>query len=183
MALKQGNGGAERGERDSRLDLLYRDTPREAPPAHLDAAIQAAARREVGARPRSVSSRLLRWRVPLSLAAVVVLSVTLVTLIGEEGKDTFLSDMRYMAAPPVAQREQDAQAKPADRAKAPEARRAAPATPETFALLRDESAAKAAAERRDAQEREETRSTAAPAAEADRGAAPIAGATSGILSS
>jgi hypothetical protein len=72
-------------ERDPRLDRLYRETVREEPPARLAAAILAAARREVGARPRAVSPRLRAWRVPVSIAAVVVLSVTLVTLVREEG--------------------------------------------------------------------------------------------------
>ena len=36
--------------RDPRLERLYRDAGHEEPPAHLDAAILAAARREAGAR-------------------------------------------------------------------------------------------------------------------------------------
>lgn len=70
-------------ERDPALDRVYRATATAGPPPHLDAAILAAARREVGARPRPAG--LQRWRVPVSLAAVIVLSVSLVTLIGEEG--------------------------------------------------------------------------------------------------
>src|SRR5690606_8818348 len=57
----------------------------ELPPPQLDDAIRAAARREVGAGPRRAGPR--RWPVPLSLAAVVVLSVTLVTLMREQGVD------------------------------------------------------------------------------------------------
>ena len=75
----------ERDVSDPRLELLYRDAAREAPPAHLDAAILAAARREVGARPRALSSVLRRWHVPVSIAAVVVVSVSLVILVKEEG--------------------------------------------------------------------------------------------------
>jgi len=86
MALNEhGTGGANGGaERDPRLERLYREAAREAPPAHLDAAILAAARREVGSRPRSLASVLRRWHVPVSIAAVVVVSVTLVILVREE---------------------------------------------------------------------------------------------------
>jgi len=72
-------------ERDARLDRLYAHAGREEPPARLDAAIQAAARRAVGARPQPLGARLRRWGVPISIAAVVVVSVSLVTLMREEG--------------------------------------------------------------------------------------------------
>jgi hypothetical protein len=87
MTPSERNGSATGGgaERDPLLDRAYRAGAREEPPAHLDAAILAAARREVGARPRSVSARLRAWRVPVSIAAVVVLSVSLGTLVREEG--------------------------------------------------------------------------------------------------
>jgi hypothetical protein len=51
-------------ERDERVSAAYRGLGREEPPAGLDAAILAAAR-----RPRR------RWAVPVSIAAVVVLAV------------------------------------------------------------------------------------------------------------
>lgn len=72
-------------ERDARLDRLYAHAAREEPPARVDAAIQAAARRAVGARPQRLGARLRRWGVPISIAAVVVVSVSLVTLMREEG--------------------------------------------------------------------------------------------------
>jgi hypothetical protein len=86
MALNEhGTGGANGGaERDPRLERLYREAAHEAPPAHLDAAILAAARREVGARPHSLASALRRWHLPVSVAAVVVVSVTLVILVRDE---------------------------------------------------------------------------------------------------
>ena len=90
---------------DPRLARLYREAVHEEPPADLDAAILAAARREAGARPHEVTSqtgevaspeaasasgpepgfrpaRLFPrpWRLPLSLAAVLVLTVSMVTL-------------------------------------------------------------------------------------------------------
>lgn len=82
---RKGGDTAGNADRDPQLDRLYREAAREEPPARLDAAILAAARREVGARPRAVSARLRAWRVPISIAAVVVLSVSLVTLVREEG--------------------------------------------------------------------------------------------------
>jgi len=72
-------------DRDPRLERLYRSAAREEPPARLDAAIHASARREVHAGPRAVPTRLRAWRVPVSIAAVVVLSASLVTLVREEG--------------------------------------------------------------------------------------------------
>jgi hypothetical protein len=83
MALNEHDGSAP--ERDARLDRLYAQAGREEPPARLDAAIQAAARRAVGARPQPIGARLRRWGVPISIAAVVVVSVSLVTLMREEG--------------------------------------------------------------------------------------------------
>jgi hypothetical protein len=81
---------AKDGERDRGLDRAYGAAAREEPPARLDAAILAAARREVGARPRPLSSRLRTWRVPVSIAAVVVMSVSLVMLVREEGGDRLM---------------------------------------------------------------------------------------------
>jgi hypothetical protein len=175
MAMKPGSGGTG-GERDPRLDLLYRDGALDAPPPHLDAAILAGARREVGARPRALWA-VRRWRVPVSIAAVIVLSVSLVTVVREEGGETLLRDERLPAAPPAAPMaalpEQPA-------AKAPEARKSTPAPEELSArsLRRDQAAAKAEAQSR-AAEPEQARSGAARGM--DSGAAPPA-ALGGVLS-
>jgi hypothetical protein len=106
MTLKGHNADGTSGdaERDARLDLLYREAGGEMPPARLDAAILAAAHREVGARPRPMSSTLRRWRVPISIAAVVVLSVSLVTLVQEEGGDR-LTDIPPATLPPAPDQE------------------------------------------------------------------------------
>ena len=75
-------------ERDARLTALYRAAADDAPPPALDAAILAAARREVGARPRPAGFAFSRsWRTSLSIAAVLVLSVSLVTLMREEAPE------------------------------------------------------------------------------------------------
>jgi hypothetical protein len=95
-------------ERDPRLAQLLAAASREEPPAALDAAILAAARREVNARPLAAGGdgeagvppvRALHvkrnWYVPVSIAAVLVLSVSLVTLVHQEKGDE-------LAQPPVA---------------------------------------------------------------------------------
>lgn len=72
-------------EHDPQLAALYRAGADAEPPAHLDDAIRAAARREVAAGPRRTAAR--RWGLPVSLAAVLVLSVSVVTLMREQGAD------------------------------------------------------------------------------------------------
>jgi hypothetical protein len=104
MSMNERIGGGMPGdaERDPRLDRLYHEASREEPPAHLDAAILAAAHREAGARPRPLSARLHAWRVPVSIAAVVVLSVSLVTLVREEGGGELDSPTASMSSREVA---------------------------------------------------------------------------------
>ncbi len=82
-------------EHDPQLAALYRAGADATPPAHLDDAIRAAARREVAAGPRRAGAR--RWAVPVSLAAVVVLSVSVVTMMREQGADRLES---VIAPPP-----------------------------------------------------------------------------------
>lgn len=111
-------------ERDGKLDALYRAAARDEPPPALDAAIRAAARRAVASRPRLAGSPFSRsWGVPLSIAAVVLLSVTLVTLIGEEG-------------PPAITQPPRAEAPPADAERKPAADQSAAVVPRT--LMADE---------------------------------------------
>src|SRR5512139_3867117 len=57
--------------RDDRVSSAYRELPGEGPPAALDAAIQATARRAVGSRPGAAR----RWQVPVSIAAVLALAI------------------------------------------------------------------------------------------------------------
>ena len=102
MALNDGIRNAAPGsdERDPGLARVYGAAPRDEPPAHLDAAILAAARRDVGARPRPLAA-LRTWRVPVSIAAVVVLSVSLVTLVREEGGDELYQTTRPQVPRPA----------------------------------------------------------------------------------
>ncbi len=88
MSERPRHGDAADVPGDPQLGRLYRESAREEPPAHLDAAILAAAHRKVDARPRSIGSSWARsWRLPVSIAAVVVLSVSVVTLMLEETDD------------------------------------------------------------------------------------------------
>lgn len=94
MAIKPGSDR----ESDPQLAALYRAGTIAEPPAHLDDAIRAAARREVAAGPRRAGVR--RWAVPVSLAAVLVLSVSVVTLMREQGADRL--DQAPVQAPAAA---------------------------------------------------------------------------------
>src|SRR5688572_18021854 len=87
-------------ERDARLAALYRAAAQDGPPPTLDDAIRAAARRAVASKPRSVSPSFSRsWRVPLSIAAVLVLSVSLVTLMREEAPEMTQPPSADLSAP------------------------------------------------------------------------------------
>lgn len=69
------------GLQDARVSARYRDLAREEPSAQLDAAILGAA------RARAARPRVRRWAVPVSLAAVLVLSVIVTTRIHEEAPE------------------------------------------------------------------------------------------------
>jgi len=64
--------------RDAQVSARYRELAREEPSARLDAAILGAA------RARAARPGVRRWAVPVSLAAVLVLSVIVTTRIHEE---------------------------------------------------------------------------------------------------
>ena len=67
---------------DSKLSTSYQKASSEQAPAHLDDAILAASRRAVQSKPRYAFSPFASdWHVPLSLAAVLVLSVTVIVSI------------------------------------------------------------------------------------------------------
>lgn len=113
------------GERDQALDRIYRAAGREEPPPHLDAALRAAARRGAGAGPRALSA-LRAWHVPVSLAAVLVLSVSVVILMREEGGEALLHREAPATRDPSAPRAPAARPQPA----APKASSTVPATPD-----------------------------------------------------
>jgi hypothetical protein len=78
-------------EHDAKLAALYRTAALDEPRPALDHAIRAAARRAVASKPRVAGLPFSRsWRVPLSIAAVVLLSVSLVTVMREEAPEVAL---------------------------------------------------------------------------------------------
>lgn len=123
---------------DPELARLYRELAREEPPAHLDAAVRAAARREAGTRPRGLAQEAgdvassaaapsrsasraadlgappqalaapvqRGWRLPVSIAAVVVLSVSVVTLMMEKDGEPLVAPLQSDSQP-MAGRTQD----------------------------------------------------------------------------
>lgn len=143
MAMSDHNsGGAPSGaERDPALDRLYREAGGEDPPAHLDAVILAAAHRAVGAGPRARPSVLRRWQLPMSIAAIVVLSVSLVTLVQEEGGEQLVQPPppALPSAPPA----EPPQTAPGPAAVEPSRRPAAAAVPDRIAERRRDEPVKA----------------------------------------
>jgi hypothetical protein len=84
------------------LRQQYRAASQEEPPVALDVAIRAAARREVKARPLTIGSGFGgSWRVPASIAAVVVVSATVAMMVVQHDPQ------------PLATREQPASGLPA----------------------------------------------------------------------
>jgi hypothetical protein len=143
MAMNENDRG-DAAARDPALDRLYREAGDEGPPAHLDAAILAAAHREVGARPRARPGMLRRWQVPVSIAAVVVLSVSLVTLVREEGGEQFVQPTPS-SRPEVQSAAELARSAPAPaEAERPRPSLSAPAPVGAVGSRRDEPAAPAA---------------------------------------
>jgi hypothetical protein len=70
--------------REGRLARAWREASREEPSPATDAAVRAAARRAVHAGPRARHGPFsARWRVPLSVAALLVVSGTLTLLVAE----------------------------------------------------------------------------------------------------
>jgi hypothetical protein len=81
----------------------WREASHDEPPAALDDAIRAAARQAVHARPRPIAGSPFgsRWRVPLSVAAVLVVSATVTLLVAERERHSSRS-LHEQAALPAA---------------------------------------------------------------------------------
>jgi hypothetical protein len=94
-------------EHDSELSAIYRESPREEPGAKIDAAILAAAHREVKAKPRRLVAR--SWGIPLSAAAVLVLSATLTLMVLYEPDAP-----QRIASPPASEAPAAKQVQPGD---------------------------------------------------------------------
>jgi hypothetical protein len=85
MAMKR-DDRPEMSEQDERIAGLYRSVSVEDPPSYLDARIAEAARLDPGSRaPRKRREWWILWRVPFAIAAVAVVSVSLVSLMIEHG--------------------------------------------------------------------------------------------------
>jgi hypothetical protein len=151
MAVRERDtGAAPDAPRDPAIDRVYAAGARVEPPAHLDAAILAAARREVRAGPRRPRSILQRWRAPFALSAVLVLSVSVVLLLREEGADRLAESPATIPAPslpPASEPPADnARTAPQDEQRAAKPRRSQPAAPreDTAARPRDAPGSQAA---------------------------------------
>ncbi len=72
---------------DPRLSGAYQRLGKENPPQAIDAAILAASRRAVRARPVATGGRLRRWALPISIAAVVVLTMSVTLRVQLERPD------------------------------------------------------------------------------------------------
>ncbi|MBI4191287.1 MAG: hypothetical protein HY525_12215 [Betaproteobacteria bacterium] len=174
-------------ERDEQLAALYRAAAHDEPPPALDDAIRAAARRAVASKPRLAGSPFSRsWRVPLSIAALIVLSVSLVTLIDEEGPPAITPPPRAEAPPADTDRkpaagqsaaivplrkdtvEADQVAATASSAPAPLAKRAPPDAFPGVADARDNKVTAPAEKARQSGKEEARREVGAVSAEADR---------------
>jgi len=95
---------------DRELSARYRALPDEVPPASIDAAVLAAARRDVEMRR---ASGLRRWTVPVSIAAVVLLSVLVTLRIDGERPDTEVLRKEATPARPAPLAEEARQNQPA----------------------------------------------------------------------
>lgn len=135
--------------RDPRFDAAWASASNEEPPPSLDAAILAAARREVGARPRHAetpvpeATRPERWWFPLAAAATIgAVALGLLQIVGrdgvfDDGAPAVVSDMPPGAT--AARREAPARDSATAKAETPttaEAMRAAPAAAREEAAVR-----------------------------------------------
>ncbi|HEX9392268.1 MAG TPA: hypothetical protein VF928_13225 [Usitatibacteraceae bacterium] len=82
-------------DKDDELSRAYRAAANEEPPAALDEAIRAAARRAVQARPQSTAKKWVpRWGSPFAAAAVIMLAVSLLFVAVEERPEVASPEMQ-----------------------------------------------------------------------------------------
>jgi hypothetical protein len=115
-------------ESDREVDELLADTAalrrrlraesaEEVPPPHVDAAILAAARRSVNARPTLAGrSPWRRWQVPLAAAAVLVVAASLSLMIERRGEPGVPMSVEHPGSAVPAPTPADAAKTPAERA-------------------------------------------------------------------
>ena len=91
----------------AQLRQRYRAVSRDEPPDVLDALIRTAARDQAVPRSARAPSRLTAtWRVPLSIAAVVVVSVTVSVLVAERHGELPRDADRSVTVPPAAPKDE-----------------------------------------------------------------------------
>lgn len=78
--------------RDEQLSRLYREADGADPPAALDASILAAARAAVPAAPSRRRAWWQSWTLPMSIAASVVVTVTLTLMVQQEEAERALGE-------------------------------------------------------------------------------------------
>jgi hypothetical protein len=137
--------------RDPRFDAAWAAVSNEEPPPALDAAILAAARREVGARPRAAdasvpeATRPERWWFPLAAAATIgAIALGMLQTVGRDdgfgdGTPTVVSDMPPAA--PASRHEQPVRDSAATKVEVPATSAAMPDAPP---VAGDRAAARAA---------------------------------------
>jgi len=110
QAPRDESAGSEAG-----LARAWREASHDEPPAALDDSIRAAARKAVHAGPRPAGASPFggRWRVPLSVAAVLVVSATVTLLVAERDKHGSRSFQDQAAPPPAASAPEPFDAEPA----------------------------------------------------------------------
>ena len=100
------------------LKRAWREVSRDEPPAVLDDAIRAAARKAVHAGPRAAGASPFggRWRIPLSVAAVLVVSATVTLLVAERDRhgSGFVEDQAAPASVAPAAESSSSAAAPAE---------------------------------------------------------------------
>lgn len=80
---------------DDIVSQAYEKLPADNPPSALDDAILAASRREVNSRPQSLFTK---WKVPISIAAVLTLSVSVVfTMYDQYGASLWKDDIELVS--------------------------------------------------------------------------------------
>jgi len=107
--------------RDDALRKRYRELATEEPSAALDGAIRAAARRAVSSGPGAIRKPgAARWAVPVSLAAVLFLSFSVVMRLEKEAPPIGEPTPSVVASPPPASfRAEDARAQARRRRSSP----------------------------------------------------------------
>lgn len=104
-------------EIDPKLSRAYREASSEEPPAALDAAILAAAKRQAATPRRPARASWVRWMAPASALATLLVGVSVAFLMQREQPE-IIDDTTVRQAAPQPQRPQPERASEATKAKA-----------------------------------------------------------------